>query len=264
MTSRFKLNRLNNPDGVFCHPRWKRRFGNRVETDTSPSDELPNVEQPHNLERLEEVTARPYVLNNKIYPGTPACGKKNQRRDNELFLQAEDLQKRQVHLQKRICILLCTVFPLLTTVATLLRLWQVGVFTFAVQPVCPKGWHSFSSSCLSPLPVPSNWSSAVHSCGELDAQLPSINSEKLNNFLVSKFQPPIWLAARTGNRSFTWSDGEAFKFSKLNNSRNISDTSDIEKCLVLTPNGAWELHSCQLEFLTLCHKTTKKKEEKTV
>ena len=75
MTSRFKLNRLNNPDGVFCHPRWKRRFGNRVETDTSPSDELPNVEQPHNLERLEEVTARPYVLNNKIYPGTPACGK---------------------------------------------------------------------------------------------------------------------------------------------------------------------------------------------
>jgi len=101
---------------------WKRRFGNRVETDTSPSDELPNVEQPHNLERLEEVTARPYVLNNKIYPGTPACGK------------AEDLQKRQVHLQKRICILLCTVFPLLTTVATLLRLWQVGVFTLAVQP----------------------------------------------------------------------------------------------------------------------------------
>ena len=46
-----------------------------METDTSPSDELPNVEQPHNLERLEEVTARPYVLNNKIYPGTPGCGK---------------------------------------------------------------------------------------------------------------------------------------------------------------------------------------------
>ena len=60
---------------MFCHQRWKRRFGNRVETDTSPSDELPTVELPHNLERVEEVTARPYVLNNKIYPGTPGYGK---------------------------------------------------------------------------------------------------------------------------------------------------------------------------------------------
>ena len=122
-------------------------------------------------------------------------------------MQAEDLQKRQVHLQKRICILLCTVFPLLTTVATLLRLWQVGVFTFPVQQgrtlffplllvhsstilVCPRGWHSFSSSCISPLPVPANWSSATRACAGLGARLPTVHSEQMNNFLLTKFQPP--------------------------------------------------------------------------
>lgn len=218
-----------------------------METDTSPSDELPNVEQPHNLERLEEVTARPYVLNNKIYPGTPACGK------------AEDLQKRQVHLQKRICILLCTVFPLLTTVATLLRLWQVGVFTFPVQQACPRGWHSFSSTCLSPLPTPANWSSATHSCAGLGAHLPIVQSEQMNNFLVTKFQPPLWLAARTGNATLTWSHGQSFNFSKLNNSPTESD-----KCLVLTASGAWEMRPCQLQLLTLCQRTGKSEEDKPV
>jgi len=204
------------------------------------------VEQPHNLERLEEVTARPYVLNNKIYPGTPACDK------------AEDLQKRQVHLQKIICILLCTVFPFLTTVATLLRLWQVGVFTFTVQPVCPKGWHSFSSSCLSPLPIPSNWSSAVSDCQELGAQLPAIHSEKLNSFLVTKFQPPLWLSAQTGNTS--WADGTAFNFSKLNSSQPSVVPGS---CLVLTPGGGWEARGCQLQYLTVCNKTTNLEQKTT-
>ena len=47
---------------LFCS-RWKRRFGNRAENDTSPSDEiLPDVEDNIPL-------GRPYLLNNKIYPG---------------------------------------------------------------------------------------------------------------------------------------------------------------------------------------------------
>ena len=43
--------------------RWKRRFGNRAEIESSPSDEiLPEVED--NI-----APGRPYLLNNKIYPG---------------------------------------------------------------------------------------------------------------------------------------------------------------------------------------------------
>ena len=191
-------------------------------------------------------------------------------------MQAEDLQKRQVHLQKRICILLCTVFPLLTTVATLLRLWQGGVFTFPVQQgrklffpplrvhsstilVCPRGWHSFSSSCISPLPVPANWSSATHACAGLGAHLPTVHSEQMNNFLLTKFQPPLWLAARTGNATLTWSHGQSFNFSKLNNAPQESDN-----CLVLAPSGAWELRSCQLQLLTICQRTGKSEEDKPV
>ena len=46
--------------------RWKRRFGNRAETDGSPSDESPPELQPD--------PDRPYLLNNKIYPGTGTPG----------------------------------------------------------------------------------------------------------------------------------------------------------------------------------------------
>ena len=43
--------------------RWKRRFGNRAEIESSPSDEiLAEVEDNIPL-------GRPYLLNNKIYPG---------------------------------------------------------------------------------------------------------------------------------------------------------------------------------------------------
>ena len=43
--------------------RWKRRFGNRAEIDSSPADEiLPEAEDNIPL-------GRPYLLNNKIYPG---------------------------------------------------------------------------------------------------------------------------------------------------------------------------------------------------
>ena len=53
----------------------------------------------------------------------------------------------------------------------------------------------------------------MQSYNDLDAQLPKVLSEKFNKFVVKKFKPPLWLAARTGNRSMTWTDGEPFKFS---------------------------------------------------
>ena len=40
-------------------------------------------------------------------------------------------------MQKMICILLCTVFPLVTTLATLLRLWQSGMFVSPSTPSPP-------------------------------------------------------------------------------------------------------------------------------
>lgn len=45
-------------------------------------------------------------------------------------VNVEEFKQRQAELQKIICILLCTTFPLLTTAATLIRLWQVGVIDF--------------------------------------------------------------------------------------------------------------------------------------
>ena len=48
-------------------------------------------------------------------------------------LKAEELQEKQVKLQKVICLLLCTVFPLLTSAATVFRLWQVGILDMLIK-----------------------------------------------------------------------------------------------------------------------------------
>ena len=115
-----------------------------------------------------------------------------------VFLQAEDEAKRQVTLQKRICLVICTVLPLLTTAATLLRLWQVGVFSSETnlslnqEGGCPPGWVSHSSSsCFSSSPLsPSNWSTAFSFCSNLGARLPSPSSLPS---LLAHYTPPLWL-----------------------------------------------------------------------
>ena len=147
---------------------------------------------------------RPYVLNNKIYPGTPDAEQVPkvlpiQDKGDISCCQAEDEAKRQVTLQKRICLVICTVLPLLTTAATLLRLWQVGVFSSETNVSlneegggCPPGWEaSHSSLCFSSSPLsPSNWSTAFSLCSNLGARLPS------NSFLASlkdHYSLPLWL-----------------------------------------------------------------------
>ena len=61
--SKLFFEKILNISCIYLFFRWKRRFGNRAENDTSPSDEtLPEVEDNIPL-------GRPYLLNNKIYPG---------------------------------------------------------------------------------------------------------------------------------------------------------------------------------------------------
>ena len=87
--------------------------------------------------------------------------------------QAEALRKKEVQLQKMICILLCTIFPLLTTVATVLRLWQTGVLSFpSSSPACPSDWLTGSDQCYTLLPSPLTWSQADHHCRTVQADLP--------------------------------------------------------------------------------------------
>ena len=120
--------------------------------------------------------------------------------------QAEDEAKRQVTLQKRICLVICTVLPLLTTAATLLRLWQVGVFSSSETNqeggVCPPGWEpSHSSLCFSSSPLsPSNWSTAFSICSNLGANLPSPSSLPS---LLAHYTPPLWLEFTQNSSSST-------------------------------------------------------------
>ena len=66
------------------------------------------------------------MFNNKVYP---AGGESRKATEKELE-EAELITQKNLRLQKIICILLCTVFPLLTLSATLLRFWHVGILDF--------------------------------------------------------------------------------------------------------------------------------------
>ena len=129
-------------------------------------------------------------------------------------------------MQKMICILLCTVFPLVTTLATLLRLWQSGMFVSPSTPSpppshitgmeedwdtgqclsspsavtdCPSSWLPYKRTCLHQIPGSLSWSEARDTCHKLSAKLPyggditPTESSSLHTFLLAKFPSPLWL-----------------------------------------------------------------------
>ena len=136
-------------------------------------------------------------------------------------------------MQKMICILLCTVFPLVTTLATLLRLWQSGMFVSASTPSpisahitgggslfwsfqrlelpskvtdCPSGWLPYNHTCLHQVPGAMTWSQARDTCHKLSAKLPnsdnkSTETSSLHKYLVSKFPAPLWVVENVSSNS---------------------------------------------------------------
>ena len=107
--------------------RWKRRFENRQTPDPS------SVESASGLDAKSSRTSARKVFNNKVYPAGGDCRKATEKELEE----AELITQKNLRLQKIICIFLCTVFPLLTLSATLLRFWHVGILDFLFV----KGGH---------------------------------------------------------------------------------------------------------------------------
>jgi len=185
---------------------WKRRFGNRAEADLSP-EEIEAGDHEVLEETAEIGKPEHYLLNNKIFPGN----KSEEVKDKE-----EDLRKKEVELQKMICILLCTVFPLVTTLATVLRLWQSGMFVSSSTPSpppqhitvtdCPSGWLPYNHTCLHHIPGALTWSEARDTCHKLSAKLPSgdntpTETSAFHKFIVSKFPSPLWMTSNLSRNS---------------------------------------------------------------
>jgi len=208
---------------------WKRRFGNRADVDYSPDDETP----PELLEETTALGVGTNLLNNKIYPG-----KLEVLKDKEA-----DIRKKEVELQKMICILLCTVFPFLTTVATLLRLWQLGFF-ISHSSGCPVGWHPYSHYCYQNLPEPHTWSQAVKECSALRAKLPS--NSPANNFLLSTFRSSFWIETAVDVIS---------EDKKLLRNGNSSAFEMKEKCEYISRAAEVLYRNCDKTLTTVCQRT---------
>ena len=140
------------------------------------------------------------MFSNKVYP---AIGESRKATEKELE-EAELITRKNLRLQKIICILLCTVFPLLTLSATLLRFWHVGILDFLFVKggcnlnlvkilnsclECADGWSHQHHLCWRPLSLRLNWTEAINECEILKSNLPTFQASNALQLSVNH----VWL-----------------------------------------------------------------------
>ncbi|XP_023338188.1 neurocan core protein [Eurytemora carolleeae] len=153
--------------------RWQRRFVNRIEID---QDSIEDGVIPINTvsARIEEAHAR-------LHTSTPD-------QDPTVYNL-----KRQVLLQRRVCIFICTVLPLVTGIATLIRLLATGVITFKGSTGCSHGWHNFSTNCYSLQYPRVTFQTARNFCKKQNSDFPLYRSQKDLDYLITLIPPPFWI-----------------------------------------------------------------------
>lgn len=225
---------------------FNRRFVSRVGSDEAigPGHEHMGEEIPTLSARIEEKqksrgeAARPNNTN-KIFP-----------KDSDLELCLVEERQRQSKLQKKICIFLCTVLPLVTTGATLHRLWFTGLLSFkerSDEQECPVGWVGWSSSCYRHLPAPETWSAAQALCLALGSSLADITSKAESSFLANMTSGlgESWTGGRVEGGAWSWDGGAEW-------TADLAPPPHPGHCLLLGLGGGWGGAPCHQERGALC------------
>jgi len=228
---------------------FTRRFATRVGDENHPLQEggEHHEEIPTLSARIEEkqkrVDTRP-CQNNKVYPKT-----------DDLEPGIAEERQRQSNLQKKICIFLCTVLPLVTTGATLHRLWFTGLLSFkdrSEEQDCPHGWTSWSSSCYRHINTSYTWSSALATCSALGSNLVDIQSRSENSFISNLTLTDFWtggaLVPESGG-SWEWEGGAAWSWSGWEEEQELSV---LDGCLSVEPGGVWNKVGCDTLHSVVC------------
>lgn len=229
-----------------------RRFLTRVDDDNHPLHISLQIEGGDNHEdiptlsaRIEEkqkrVDTRPYQ-NNKIYPKT-----------DELFPGEAEERQRQSNLQKKICILLCTVLPLVTTGATIHRLWFTGLLSFkarAEEKDCPSGWVKYTESCYLYSEATSSWQEALSFCNSLGSSLADVESLEEHKFIQHLITRDTWSGGHhdTDAGEWGWEGGAAWTWPGLELGSNKVG------CLSISKDGNWVPTECNQKFSVLCER----------
>jgi len=191
---------------------FTRRFASRVDSDNPLNDEENGVEEIPTLSaRIEEKQKRPYS-SSKVYPQT----------DDSEIGRAES--ERQNKLHTKICIFLCTVLPFVTLVATIHRLWFMGMIDFedvATVEDCPDEWVLWEGNCYFYMPHPQPWSHALSTCSRLESsELVDISSEEEDKFLQKMTASSFWTGGRYSRQGWKWEPGGwPFLYSKLQDAK---------------------------------------------
>lgn len=227
-----------------------RRFLTRVGDDNHPLQSLEGGGEQHDeiptlsarIEEKQKSHSRPYQ-NNKIYPNS-----------DELFPGEAEERQRQSHLQKKICIFLCTVLPLVTTGATIHRLWFTGLLSFKGRTDdqdCPQGWTAWSGSCYRHINTSHTWPAALATCGALGSNLADIDSRSENLFLTNLIDTDSWTGGLLEIESDTWhwEGGASWTWSGWGGA--VKGRTRYG-CLKLLRGGNWSSEDCSSEQSVLC------------
>ena len=232
--------------------RWKRRFENRQTPDPL------SVESATGQDANSSRNSARKVFNNKVYP---AGGESRKATEKELE-EAELITQKNLRLQKIICVLLCTVFPLLTLSATLLRFWHVGILDFlfvkgliAVSQInsvsltqcldCAEGWSHQHHQCWRPLSIRLNWTEAIHECELLKSNLPTFQASNSLQLSVAH----VWLNSSSQD-IVTMRRLEKTLEAETRN-KNISD----DVCPTISKDKKVEKFPCCVKLHVICVKS---------
>jgi len=229
---------------------FTRRFATRVGDDSHPLQEggEHHEEIPTLSARIEEkqkrVDTRP-CQNNKIYPKT-----------DDLEPGVAEERQRQSNLQKKICIFLCTVLPLVTTGATLHRLWFTGLLSFkdrSDEQDCPHGWTNWSSSCYRHINSSLSWSSALATCSALGSNLVDVQSKAENSFISNMTgSTDFWSGGilEAESSSWQWDGGAPWTWSGWTSAE--APSPGVRGCLLVKQGGTWATEDCSRSNSALC------------
>lgn len=224
---------------------FKRKFdpthGQQKDLGGEHNEEIPTL-SARIEEKQKRVDTRP-CQNNKVYPKT-----------DDLEPGIAEERQRQSNLQKKICIFLCTVLPLVTTGATLHRLWFTGLLSFkdrSDEQDCPHGWTSWSSSCYRHINTSYTWSSALATCSALGSNLVDIHSKSENSFISNFTSSDLWTGGglMPESDSWHWEGGAPWSWTGWGADQ---PSATAEGCLSIQPGGVWASVDCSTHLTALC------------
>jgi len=205
-------------------------------------EEIPTLSARIEEKQKRVDISRPYQ-NNKIYPKT-----------DELYPGEAEERQRQSNLQKKICIFLCTVLPLVTTGATIHRLWFTGLLNFKGRTEdqdCPTGWSTWSTSCYRHINTSHSWPAALATCSSLGSNLADIESRSENIFISNLITSDTWTAGLLEIESDTWhwEGGSTWSWSGWT---GAGKGKSRYGCLKILAGGNWSSADCSSELSVLC------------